>query len=261
MRTTQEIFDVLDALAPQALAMDWDNCGLQVGSRNREVNRVLVALDPFEEVCREAEEMDAELIVTHHPLFFPSASCISEDTAQGRAASMLIRGGRTLYSCHTNLDLAKGGVNDRLAQVLGLQDVEPIGAEGLLRRGTVEPQPLEQFLGSVRNALGCPGLRYCDGGRPCARIAVGGGACGSELQEAVNSGCDTFVTADIKYNQFWDAQDLGISLIDAGHFYTENPVCAVLAHTLRRAFPELEVRISQKHRDCMKFFGKPVDFF
>lgn len=254
MTTTQEIFEVLDGLAPQALAMDWDNCGLQVGSRNRAVNRVLVALDPFEDVCREADEIGAELIVTHHPLFFPSTSCINEDTALGRAASMLIRGGHTLYSCHTNLDIAKGGVNDRLAQVLGLQNVEPIGAEGLLRRGTVEAQPLEQFLATVKATLGCPGLRYCDGGKPCARIAVGGGACGSELREAADNGCDTFVTSDIKYNQFWDAQDLGINLIDAGHFYTENPVCAVLVHTLRRAFPELDVRISQKHGDCMKFF-------
>ena len=254
MRTTQEIFDVLDGLAPQALAMDWDNCGLQIGSRNRAVNRVLVALDPFEDVCREADEIGAELIVTHHPLFFPSTSCMNEDTALGRAASMLIRGGHTLYSCHTNLDIALGGVNDRLAQVLGLQNAETIGAEGLLRRGTVETQPLEQFLATVKEALGCPGLRYCDGGKPCARIAVGGGACGSELRDAADSGCDTFVTSDIKYNQFWDAQDLGINLIDAGHFYTENPVCAVLAHTLRRAFPELDVQISQKHRDCMKFF-------
>ena len=254
MRTTQEIFDVLDRLAPQALAMDWDNCGLQIGSRNRAVNRVLVALDPFEDVCREADEIGAELIVTHHPLFFPSTSCMNEDTALGRAASMLIRGGHTLYSCHTNLDIAPGGVNDRLAQVLGLQNVETIGAEGLLRRGTVETQPLEQFLSIVKATLGCPGLWYCDGGKPCARIAVGGGACGSELRDAADSGCDTFVTSDIKYNQFWDAQDLGINLIDAGHFYTENPVCAVLAHTLRRAFPELDVRISQKHRDCMKFF-------
>lgn len=254
MTTTQEIFEVLDGLAPQALAMDWDNCGLQVGSRNRAVNRVLVALDPFEDVCREADEIGAELIVTHHPLFFPSTSCMNEDTALGRAASMLIRGGHTLYSCHTNLDIAPGGVNDRLAQVLGLQNVETIGAEGLLRRGTVEAQPLEQFLATVKEALGCPGLRYCDGGKPCARIAVGGGACGSELRDAADSGCDTFVTSDIKYNQFWDAQDLGVNLIDAGHFCTENPVCAVLAHTLRRAFPELDVRISQKHRDCMKFF-------
>lgn len=159
MRTTQEIFEVLDGLAPQALAMDWDNCGLQVGSRNRAVNRVLVALDPFEDVCREADEIGAELIVTHHPLFFPSTSCMNEDTALGRAASMLIRGGHTLYSCHTNLDIAPGGVNDRLAQVLGLQNVETIGAEGLLRRGTVEAQPLEQFLSTVKDALGCPGLR------------------------------------------------------------------------------------------------------
>ena len=86
------------------------------------------------------------------------------------------------------------------------------------------------------------------------RVAVGGGACASELIQAAQAGCDTFVTADVKYNQFWDAQDLGVNLIDAGHFYTENPVVAVLAENLAAAFPEIPVFISKKHRDCMKFF-------
>ena len=86
------------------------------------------------------------------------------------------------------------------------------------------------------------------------KVAVGGGACAGELRAAVKAGCDTFVTSDVKYNQFWDAKELGVNLIDAGHFHTENPVVAVLAEKLQAAFPELEVKISEKHRDCTKFY-------
>ena len=93
-----------------------------------------------------------------------------------------------------------------------------------------------------------------DAGRVCKKIAVGGGACGGELELAVEAGCDTFVTGDVKYNQFRDSLDSGMNLIDAGHFWTENPVCAALAAKLQSAFPELVVQISEKHRDCMKFF-------
>ena len=85
-------------------------------------------------------------------------------------------------------------------------------------------------------------------------IAVGGGACADAIPDAAGAGCDTFVTSDIRYNRFWDASDLGLNLIDAGHFYTENPVCAYLAEKIQVHFPELTVQISQNHRDCMKFF-------
>ena len=85
-------------------------------------------------------------------------------------------------------------------------------------------------------------------------VKEGGGACAGALVEAFYAGCDTFVTADVKYNQFWDAQDLGMNLIDAGHFYTENPVVAVLAQKIAAAFPEIEVIISKSHADCMKFY-------
>ena len=101
--------------------------------------------------------------------------------------------------------------------------------------------------------LGCPGLRYVDGGKPVRRVAVGGGSCADGMHEALEAGCDTFVTADVRYNQFWDAHDLGLNLIDAGHFYTENPVTRVLAVALAKAFPDISVKISETHTDCMKY--------
>ena len=93
-----------------------------------------------------------------------------------------------------------------------------------------------------------------DGGRPVRHVAVGGGACAGELMDAFDAGCDTFVTSDVKYNQFWDAHDLHMNLIDAGHFYTENPVTFRLGLNLTAKFPDIQVEISKKHGDCMKFF-------
>ena len=131
------------------------------------------------------------------------------------------------------------------------EDGEPWG---LLRMGETDEMELEDFLSDVQMALGCNGLRYVSGGKPIRRVAVGGGACAGELRAVAKAGCDTFVTADVKYNQFWDAKDLGITLIDAGHFHTENPVMAVLAEKLQAAFPDVEVKISENHNDCMKFY-------
>ena len=150
-----------------------------------------------------------------------------------------------------------------LARTLGLENIRIItpsgvtedGREwGLLRMGTVPEQSLDAFLSTVKTALHCPGLRYAQGGKSVHRVAVGGGACADEMAEALAAGCDTFVTADVKYNQFWDAADSGLNLIDAGHFYTETPVCSYLAEKLRAAFPAVSVKISQSHQDCMKFF-------
>ena len=254
MTTVSDVLDYLETLAPLSLAMDWDNPGLQLGDRSAPVTKILVALDPFADVAREAIDSGAELIVTHHPLFFNPIKSLTEDTAVGRTAGLLIRNNISLWSGHTNLDIAPGGVNDILAEQLGLADVTALPPENLLRVGAVAETSLEHFLETVKAALGCPVLRYVDAGIPCRRVAVGGGACGSELALAKASGCDTFVTSDLKYNQFWDAKDLGMNLIDSGHFYTENPVCRMLAAKLQAEFPGIAVKISETHRDCMKFF-------
>ena len=263
MTTVKDILDYLNTLAPVSMKMNWDNVGLLCGSQAKEVRTLLVALDPFESVAREASQVGADLLVTHHPLIFQPVKAITDDSGVGRAILHLIRNNISAINAHTNLDCAPEGVNDTLAQVLGLEDVQvicPSGVDeqgrpwGLLRQGAVESQPLAQFLGTVKTALGCQGLKYADGGKPVHKVAVGGGSCGSELMEAFHAGCDTFVTADVKYNQFWEAKELGMTIIDAGHFHTENPVCSVLAEKLQIAFPEVKVILSQNHTDCANFF-------
>ena len=263
MTTVQDILQYVETLAPRSMKMDWDNVGLLCGSRNAPVTKVLVALDPFEHVCNEAAAWGAELIVTHHPLIFQAMKSITDDTSIGRGILTLCRNGISAMNAHTNLDQAPDGINDVLARTLGLADIQVIDAcgvdedgreWGLLRCGQVTEQPLNSFLAEVKNRLGCQGLRYVDGGKPVRKVAVGGGACAGELRAVAKAGCDTFVTSDVKYNQFWDAKELGLTLIDAGHFHTENPVVAVLAEKIADQFPEIAVKISQSHTDCMKFY-------
>ena len=257
MATVADILQFIETLAPRSMKMDWDNVGLLCGSKSAQVTKVLVALDPFEDVCREAAETGAQLIVTHHPLIFQAPKSITDETSLGRCIMQLCRNGISAINAHTNLDQAPGGVNDILAAKLGLEHVEIINPRegvGLMRRGDVAEQSLESFLALVKERLGCDGLRYVSGGKPVHKVAVGGGSCASGILEVKAAGCDTFVTADIKYNQFWDAQDLGINLIDAGHFHTENPVVAVLADKIAAAFPEIQVEISKTHTDCMKYY-------
>ena len=124
----------------------------------------------------------------------------------------------------------------------------------MLRCGEVQEQSLTDFLSVVKEKLNTPGLRYVDGGKPVCKVAVGGGACSGGLLDVLRAGCDTFVTSDIKYNEYWDAYERGLNLIDAGHFYTENPVVSSLAEKIRSAFPEIEVKISETHADCMKYY-------
>ena len=263
MTTVGDILRYVETLAPRAMKMDWDNVGLLCGSKSQAVTKCLIALDPFEGVCLEAAELGAQMVVTHHPLIFSPLKSITDETSIGRSLQLLCRHGISAVNAHTNLDCAPGGVNDVLAAKLGLRDIRvisPSGTDdegrewGLLRCGYVEEQDLDSFLGHVKARLGSKGLRYVNGGKPVRKVAVGGGSCAGEMMEAIDAGCDTFVTADVKYNQFWDAQDLGLTLIDAGHFATEDPVTGYLKEKLEAAFPQVEFIISRTHRDCMEFF-------
>ena len=262
MTTTGDILRFIHTIAPPYMKEEWDHVGLNCGRLDRQVRHVLVALDPFENVCREAKQIGADLLVTHHALLW-DPGFITDETAQGRNALYLIENRIGHNNAHTNLDCAPGGVNDQLAQLLGLHDIrviQPKGTDdegreyGLLRMGQLDTMDLTDFLSLVKHRLGCQGLKYVDGGRPVRTVAVGGGSCAGALPDALLAGCDTFVTADVKYNQFFDARDLGINLIDAGHFHTENPVVGYLAAQIGAAFPEIQVTISQKHTDCANFF-------
>lgn len=262
MATIKDILNFLETIAPKEMAEDWDHVGLNCGRLEQNVSSVLVALDPFDAVCKEAVDKKIDLLLTHHALIW-TPGFITDADVQGRNTLLLIENNIACINAHTNLDCAPGGVNDVLAAKLGLEEIQVINpkgttaqgqAWGLLRQGTLRQQPLKQFLQTIKDALGCEGLRYADAGKPVHRVAVGGGACAGELQQVIDAGCDTFVTADVKYNQFWEAKHLGLNLIDAGHFHTEAPVTYYLAKQLKQAFPEISVTLSDHQGDCTKFF-------
>lgn len=263
MTTVGDILSYMNTLAPQHMKMDWDNVGLLCGDAAQEVTRVLVALDPFENVCREAINTGAQLIITHHPLIFYPIKALTEEPGTNRCVRLLCRHGISAINAHTNLDRAPGGVNDVLARVLGLANVsviDPVGTDdqgnswGLLHQGQVPEQGLDDFLSTVKERLGCDHIRYVPGGKPVHKVCVGGGGCAGAVRDVVKAGCDTFVTGDGKYNDFWDAVDLGLNLIDAGHFYTENPVCYALSAQIRGRFPEIQVEVSKTHQDPIKIY-------
>lgn len=249
MTTVRDIEQYLYAWAPRELAESWDNVGLLVGDPEAEVHRVLVALDVTPQVVAEAIEKGCQLIAAHHPVMncaWNQVQTVRTDDRQGRVLTELIRHGIAAICMHTNLDAAPGGVNEVLAQKLGLSDLKMLTEEKIGRIGTLKCEiPLVEFTHSVIELLGCNGLRYVDAGRPVHRVAVGGGACGCYIPQAIAAGCDTFVTSDLKYNDFLDTE--GLNLIDAGHFPTENVVCPALRDRLAEAFPAVDVLCSTSH--------------
>ena len=258
MPTVREIEQALFELAPREGAMDWDNVGHLLGDPDREVSRVLVALDITEDVADEAISHGCELIVAHHPVmncrWLPVQS-VRSDTPQGHLLLKLLRNGVSAICMHTNLDVAWGGVNDILAEKLKLVDPGPLCDNGLGRVGRPEePMDLADFVRFVSRSLGCNGVRYAGAGKPVCRVAVGGGACGDFEDDAIRAGCDTFVTADLSYHQFLDAKGKGINLIDAGHFPTEDPVCEKLVQYVSDRFQELVVTKSTSHREVIQYY-------
>jgi len=262
LTTVREITDFLFTVAPGYMKETWDNVGLVVGRGDRPVTKLLVALDASMEVLEEAENMNCQLVVSHHPVIFGGLKQLNEDSVTGRAVLFAAEKKIACVNMHTNLDSVHGGVNDILAAALGLKEislVSPRGTDeagegyGYLRCGFVQEVSLPDFAAFVKCALSCPGVRYADGGKPVHKVAVGGGACGDEMAAAIAAGCDTFVTADIKYHQFCDAAVMGLNLIDAGHFETENPVCDDLCRQLRENFPDVQVILSQKQKSPIHF--------
>ena len=251
-----DIYTFLNEIAPVRYQMDFDNAGFLVGDGGAAVKKALLALDITDDVIAEAVELRAQLIVSHHPLIFTPLRHATTDDLAGRKVLAMARHGISAICMHTNLDVAPGGVNDALAAALGLEDPGPLGdPEGLCRMGTLaSPMPLQDFAKHVCRCLKANGVRYAGDSGPVQKIAVGGGACGDYESYAIAAGCDVFVTSDLSYHQFLDAAGKGIRLIDAGHFPTEDPVCAVLAAYLRKTFPELTVSKSASHREVIQYY-------
>lgn len=249
-----EIEAALFEIAPRDCAMDWDNVGLLTGKPGREVRKVLVSLDITLDVIEEAGRWGADLIVAHHPVIFNGQKTVTDRDVVGRRILQLVERNISAICMHTNLDTAGGGVNDTLAEWLGLRDFYCLEETGVLRAGVLdEPMDLGEFAARVGKTLGCNGVRYADAGRRVHRVAVGGGACGEFEDAAIRANCDTFVTADLSYHQFLDAKEKGINLVDAGHFPTEDPICHELIGYLQTRFPGLQIQ-KANHREVIQYY-------
>lgn len=263
MATVGDIYEFLNERAPFSMQMDFDNAGFLVGRRGTTVRRVLVALDITNAVIEEAAAKHCELIVAHHPVIWGGARSVTDETPTGRKLLALAEHGIAAICAHTNLDMARGGVNDALAAALGLTNTQLLRQDdvdlnghpcGIGRTGYVKEQSLTEFAQFVKRTLGAGGVRAADGGQRVHKVAVGGGACGDMLRDALAQGCDTFVTADVKYDVFLDACARGINLIDAGHFPTEHVICRVLLGWIEERFPHIVGVLSQAGRDSVQFF-------
>jgi len=257
----RNIIDILDHAVPPSCAEDWDNVGLMSGHPDQTVRGVLMALDPTMELLKEAAAVNANLIITHHPVIFRPWRHIRLDEPGAAFVAGAIRNAIAVFACHTNLDAVRHGINDALAGALGLLDCRPLrpaaseepavglGLSGKLR----QPLPGREFLQMICAVLQQPAVRVC-GRLPeiIQQAAVCGGS-GSEFAAAARrSGAQVYISGEIKHSTARWAEETGFCIVDAGHFGTENVGIPVFADLLRSRFKEqgLELPVIVSTRQC-----------
>ena len=254
-----DIMGVLNELAPFSSAEGFDNVGLMVGAESKRVDKILICLDCTEKAIEKAEEVGANLIISHHPLIFKGIKSLN---AEGKGTESLCfrlcQKDISLISSHTCLDVARGGVADSLALNLGLSRVLPFGqsekrgrfGESLYfgRYGELEREMgFEELICYVKDRLGLSYLRAGAGfeNKRFRSMACLGGSGGSFLDEALRlkemGAIDCFLTSEIKHSQWLDGIRNGLLILDCGHFETERVVLHSLANMLGERFQELEL--------------------
>lgn len=224
--TVKEMYTRFSEKIPEHLREEWDNDGLMCcPDGTAEVYRALITLDVTEEVVDYAIEYGFDLIISHHPLIFKPISSVVEDNHVSRKLIKLLNNGISVFSFHTRADKVTGGVNDKLAELLGLENVRPFGDDYLGRIGNIEGKcELQDFAYRVKQLTGSDMIRYSDGYNDVYRVALVGGDGKDYVRPALLAGADTYISGRIGYNLMEEAPEMGINLIEAGHYFTEQPV-------------------------------------
>ncbi len=239
MATVAQMLELVNEIAPFELAEAWDNVGLLAGHPGWNVERAMVALDLTSGALREAIGGGAQLIVTHHPILFHGRKNLREDDGEGALLAELVRARIALIAAHTNYDNAPEGLNDALAEALGLEDVGSL-AHGL-RAGMFFGSPEELLARAGERLGGTP--RLYRGGRAVARVAVCGGAGGSFWPEAKEAGCDAYLTGEVRHHEALAATEAGLTLIEAGHYHTERVMVKALRSRLQMRANTLQYNV------------------
>ena len=222
-----DVIAEIENYAPLSLAEDFDNVGLLVGDREREVTGVMLCLDVDMGVALEAKEKGANLIVSHHPLIFDGVKSITTDTPAGRVLCFLIENRIAVYAAHTNIDVTQGGLNDIMAGIVGLNETLPLTGEladcGLGRAGSFEePVTVAEIAQRLKKVLDLPYVRFTgDGNDKVSYAAVCTGSGASLVFEALRAGAEVYITGDMKYHNVREAVESGLNIIEIGHYDSE----------------------------------------
>lgn len=254
MVKVKDIIERIEKFAPCRLAYDWDNTGFIAGDREKKVKKVFLTLDVLKETVDEAKEFGADMIISHHPILFKGIQNIDYSTQDGYIVSELIKNDIALYCAHTSMDCAKGGINDILANKLGIKNPEVIEKNenfegcGLGRIGKISREmTLKEYAEFVKEKLNTPFVRVCgDFDKKISTVAVGGGACDDLIPDVIKFGADVLVTADMKYHISQGAVCDGIAIIDAGHYPTEVFVTEIFEEIIKGMGLEI---IKSSHKD------------
>ena len=251
----KDIAGFIEGFAPLNIAEEWDNVGLLLGSLNNDVGRVMVCLDATTETIDEAISKNANLIITHHPFIFKGLKRISIDDYLGKNISKLIKNGISIYSAHTNLDMAVGGVNQCLAEAIGISDLRDIKEFGLGKIGVLKDcVSLENFISLVKSKLNTSTVRLIGNlNKEIKKVAVFCGSFDESMISLIKNQADILVTGDIKYHTSLDLVENGICTIDAGHFNTEFIIVSHLIRLLQDKFLSVEFFGSGVEKDPFKF--------
>ena len=248
----KEVLSALERFAPLPLQESWDNAGLQVGLTETEVSGALLCLDVNERIVDEAVAKGCNLIVSHHPLLFRGLKTISDLNDVQRTVMSAIKKGIAVISMHTNMDNAKGGVNYRIAEKLGLQDVKflaPAGADAEAGSGVVgelaEPLAADDFIIAVKKAFGVE-CAMCNEllRRPIKRVALCGGAGDFLLDEAVKNQADAFITGEMHYHQYFGYEQT-IQICVIGHYQSEQYTAEIFEEIIQKECPGVKTYIAE----------------
>lgn len=245
----KQLLDALEQYAPLPLQDDFDNAGLQIGlTAEQEVTGALLCLDVTEAVIDEAERMGCNLIVAHHPLLFRGLKSITGTTYVERCVIKAIQKGIAIYAAHTNMDNAQGGVNYRIAEKIGLQNLtflenksaaQPAGAGLIGELPTAEEE--QMFLQRLKSLFGIQCLRHNRfNSRQIRRVALCGGAGGFLLSQAIAQGADAFLTGEMRYHDYFGHDD-ELLIAEMGHYESEQYTIEIFEEILKAQFPELNI--------------------
>ena len=223
-----ELADIINKRIPPAFQEAWDNCGFQINSGNREIKKALVALEISYDVIEEAVREKADLIITHHPLLFGGIKKVDMEDITGSYILDLVRAGIDVFSCHTSFDKAEGGNNDFLASLLGLENIRPVTVDDtpdiITRMGEIAPLTLKELVEMIAERISADvsSITYVgDEKSVITRVGICTGAGSEYIKASYENGCNVFITGDLRYHDAVTAREMGMNVIDAGHFGTE----------------------------------------